>query len=111
MSETYDSIGNQVIRNFRHYIDAHRHFWLRSEQKFLPPSVYELSDAPQPCTSHASVAMSSSTQQAGVSSTTTSSIVQPSHFNVTSGTTGPCDISTTDEPPIPVFTDSPDPSH
>ncbi len=109
MSETYDSIGNQVIRNFRHYIDAHRHFWLRSEQKFLPPSVYELSDTPQPCTSHTDVPTSSSAQLSGVSSS--SGITQASHFSATSGTTGPCDISATNEPPGPVFTDSPDPSH
>ena len=38
MSETYESIGNQVLRNFRHNIDAHHHFWLESDHRFLPPA-------------------------------------------------------------------------
>lgn len=38
MSETYDSIGNQVIRNFRHVIDSHKHYWYESNHRFSPPS-------------------------------------------------------------------------
>ena len=30
MSESYDSIGNQALKFFRHYIDPSRHIWLRN---------------------------------------------------------------------------------
>ncbi len=46
IAETYDSIGNQVVRNFRHYIDHEKHYWLKSNEKFLPPSVFEGSQLP-----------------------------------------------------------------
>lgn len=69
MAESYDSIGNQVIRNFRHYIDPQRHYWLKSEQKFPPPSVFETQLSGEQVTVQDTTASCSS---ASVTSTNTS---------------------------------------
>jgi hypothetical protein len=34
MPEKFDSIGNQALKSFRHYIDPARHIWLRVPPKF-----------------------------------------------------------------------------
>nr|XP_002741570.1 PREDICTED: uncharacterized protein LOC100377597 [Saccoglossus kowalevskii] len=32
MAQSYDSIGNRVLRHFRHFIDSKRHIWLKGDK-------------------------------------------------------------------------------
>ena len=33
MPESYESVGNQVMRHFKHYITGDQHYWLQANQE------------------------------------------------------------------------------
>lgn len=38
MPESYESIGNSVMKHFKHYITGHSHFWLSMQPTQIPSS-------------------------------------------------------------------------
>jgi len=52
IADNYDSIGNDVIRNFRHYISSKRHFWLKGDQTTNPSHVSGDASCAEPTKCH-----------------------------------------------------------
>ncbi|XP_077983474.1 uncharacterized protein LOC144438292 [Glandiceps talaboti] len=71
MAEPYESIGNRVLRHFRHFIDLNRHIWLQG-QALSSPSVSSMTFHGEPSTSTSTSASIPETPSLSQESTTTS---------------------------------------